>query len=140
MKIYINGQDINRLAICEVSSHDSLKIFDVGPEDYLKTIDEYLESISCKIQDITHVYLVIGPGSPTSLRSVITIVNTMCFVTNLKVYTIEKAKDEQDVDTVGKILNKKVVLIEKEGFLSPFYESEPKITKSTRDQLKNKLK
>lgn len=136
MKLYLNGQDINRLVIADLDKPDDLTVIEVGPEEYLKEIDRFLSERDLYVRDLEEVYNVIGPGSATSLRAIISIVNTIKMLKPIKVFAIEKDKDEHDIDTVSKIVNKKVALVEQDNFLAPIYESGPKITVSTKDRLK----
>lgn len=135
MRLYLNGQDINRLAIANVEDVDSLTVVDVGPERYLTAIDDFLKKVDVHPMNIKELLVVVGPGSPTALRSILAIANTMKFIYQIPTVSIKKPKDEQDLDTLNNIKNKKVEHIEQPAYLEPIYETGPKITKSKKDQL-----
>lgn len=135
MRIYLNGQDINRLVIADLDAKADPLVMEINPEGYLKMIDKFLSDRKLTNQDLKEIYVVIGPGSATALRAIITIVNTLKLVNEVKLFGIEKPTNEHDIDTVTAIVNKKVVLKEIDDFLNPKYGQGPKITLSTKDRL-----
>lgn len=139
MRLYINGQDINHLVLADIDDKTSLKKFNVEPEEYLRALDEFLSAHDSSAQKIKEIFVVIGPGSATALRSSLSIVNTMAFVLGIKLHGIEKLVDEQDLDTVRLIGQNKLGTIDNQT-LMPKYAQEAKITLSTKDVLKRKQK
>lgn len=135
MKLYVNGQDINQLVIANAEDPSSLRTVAVGPEGYLKTIDAFLKGAQAHPTDIEELFVVVGPGSPTALRGILSIVNTMKFVYQIPSVAIRKEQSEQDLDTLESLRAKKGDQVEHTIYLEPIYASGPKITASGKDQL-----
>jgi len=137
MILYINGQDITRIALGfqkDASSESIVEVFDASPEEYLARIDAFLKAQGAEVKAVTHVAAVAGPGSATALRTSLSIVNTIQFVQNVFTLGIEKETDEQDSDSFKKAAQDMSVFTKGE-FLYPMYTNDPKITKSKKDAL-----
>lgn len=144
MIMYINGQDIRSITFAVLDSGQNISekdIFqkEVGPEGFLKAFRDFLSEKAVRLDEIKRVFVVVGPGSATALRSILAIVNTMAFTLPIELIGIEKQKDEHDIDTVKKILEQDPSTFEIKKVLSPIYEHEPRITVSTKDVLRRKI-
>ncbi len=139
--LYVNGSDIRRLAVGFAKEGEILAVdfFDVGPEEYLSTIDAFLRAQGSDLDELTGVVAARGPGSATALRSSLSIVNTIVFAREMPIIPVQKTDDEQDVDSFKKALAN-FADQSNTNFIYPKYSSGPKITFSTRDALKRKKK
>lgn len=133
--MYVNGQDINRLVIADLGDRASVVVKEVGPEAYLATIDTYLKERNVHPADVTQLYVVVGPGSPTALRASLSILNTMKFVYQIETISLKKDPKEPDEQTLLKIRSNDAQVIEQPGYMEPIYTSGPKITVSNKDAL-----
>ena len=138
MIIYLNGQDIGSLSLGLVSPDISIEHISCSPEEYLKSLDEFLRAHALTLDVIEAFVVVRGPGSPTALRSSLALVNTLAFAKGIKLYGIEKAKDEADEDALIRWRSQNVTS-ESEEMLTPIYDREVQITAPTRDALKRTL-
>lgn len=136
MKLYVNGQDISRLILADVSDETSLVEFTGEPETFLHALNTFLKDRGKVLGDIEEAYVVVGPGSATSLRTIVTMFNVFAFTHNISLFGLKKKKDEQDIDSLRAIMENRVVFEQTDGRLTPIYESDPKITESKRDALK----
>lgn len=136
MMLYINGQDIRKLTIALFTDSIApiLETYECAPEGYLKKIDDFLSGCKKKMKDFDRIIVVIGPGSATALRSILSIVNTLAFTYGVEILGIEKTPLEKDENTVEAIQKGKVKFIKKD-ILLPIYSHGPRITISKKDQL-----
>lgn len=137
--LYVNGQDIKTFVIGLVGKEagESLQVIsETEPDAYLSHIDDFLKKEGKQIQDIETIYVVVGPGSATALRAILSIVNTIKFAAGLELVGVEKPMLEDDQETVRKINDGQATLIKDDEFLSPIYAHGPRITISKKDQLK----
>ncbi len=143
MMIYANGQDIKRFVLATIGKTiDDKQVitFETEPEGYLKAFVSFLEHNNANIDDVKRIFVVIGPGSATALRSSIAIFNTLGFAKGIELVGIEKAKDEQDICTIKKIIESGLSSYSPVHVLAPVYEHEARITISTKDALRRQLK
>ncbi|PIX61819.1 hypothetical protein CO057_01990 [Candidatus Uhrbacteria bacterium CG_4_9_14_0_2_um_filter_41_50] len=135
--LYVNGQDISHLVLGLATEKeiDVLDKNDVGPEEYLNTVQVFLKENKLAVSDFEKIFVVAGPGSATALRSILSIVNSIKFVLDAKVFPIEKKADEQDSYTFKLCLEGKIDEVEHKKYFFPIYENAPKITLSTKDEL-----
>ncbi len=136
MKLYLNGQEITTLFIGEIGGDG--KEMPSTPEAYLRNIDTYLHEKNQSVNDIEVIYAVIGPGSSTSLRTILAIVNTIGFVQKMPLYGMIKPKEKSDLEMMQEIYSGQLAP-EMSEMLVPFYEKGPKITATTKDALGRKL-
>ncbi|OGL96025.1 hypothetical protein A2317_00305 [Candidatus Uhrbacteria bacterium RIFOXYB2_FULL_41_10] len=140
--IYVNGQDIHKLICANLSNNQDQVLVDQtdsGPEGYMKAFCSFLEKINCSLNDIEKLFVVIGPGSATALRGSLSLINTLAFTKGIGLVGIEKKSDEQDIDTINKILEQGLSTFEVKNVLIPIYEHNPRITISTKDVLRRKV-
>lgn len=135
--LYVNGQDIGHLVLGLAFDKeiDALDNINVGPEEYLNTIQVFLKENKLNISDFEKIFVVAGPGSATALRSILSIINSIKFVLDIKVFPIEKKADEQDSCTFKLCLEGSIDEVEHKKYFFPIYENAPKITLSTKDEL-----
>jgi hypothetical protein len=130
MILYLNGQDIRRLVlgIINVGADPGIgpAVFECDPDEYLAVIAKYLQSLGKSINDLEGLAVVVGPGSPTALRSSLAIAGTLALARQIPTYSIEKdpAVDDSvfvktlDLDTLQASV----------GPLKPIYLRPPNIT------------
>ena len=137
MILYLNGQDIRNftIGVLEVEPFQIVKTIKSDPKDFLLHINDFLKSNNRKIKDVKKIIVVVGPGSATSLRSILSIVNTIRFTQEIEVAGIEKDPLEKDSEILKKIDQKKVEFIKSEDILLPKYAHGPRITISKKDNL-----
>ena len=143
MMIYFNGQDINKIILAVLKEgvvESDIVIKEVEPEGYLKAFRDFLKDASCSLDQIKKIFVVVGPGSATALRSSLAIVNTLAFANGIELVEVAKEKSEQDIDTVKKLVEQGLHSFEVKNVLMPKYEHEPRITISTKDALRRKKK
>ncbi len=125
MILYLNGQDIRRLVLGSVDDR-TVTLFECDPDDYLSVIAGYLESIGQSIEDLTALAVIVGPGSPTAIRSSLAIANTLAFVKRLPTLPLEKDPAVDDVEFIKSI--DLATLEQRAGLLKPVYLHPPNIT------------
>lgn len=123
MKLYVNGQDIRQLVVGDVDQ-GTLTIVETEPEGYLKALAGYLK-------EVTEIYAVVGPGSATALRSILTILQTIHFVQGTPLLAIQKSPEEDDVVTIKRA----IADAQPVETLTPIYQHSPRITISNKDAL-----
>jgi hypothetical protein len=136
MMLYVNGQDIRRLTLglLHQDSEPVLETYQCSPEEFLKRIDTFFKEHGMTVDDVDQIITVKGPGSATSLRSILSIINTLGFFKGVKVAGVEKELETLDKDVINSILNESVELDYSETIL-PKYSHGPRITISKKDQL-----
>jgi len=141
MIIYLNGQDINRIILANLQEgieEKDIVVTEMGTEGFLKAFRDFLSSNNIGLGDVEKLFVVIGPGSATALRSSLAIVNTLGFSNAIDLVGIEKEKDEQDIDTIKKLLEQGLSTFDIKNVLMPKYEHKPRITISTKDALRRR--
>ncbi len=129
MILFIDGSDINHLTLGRASiisdqwSLVNSNIVEVRPEGYLAAIDTFLTN-----EDIEGIIAVIGPGSATSLRTSLAIVNSLALAKSIPLYGVQ-------ADLIGGVTAPRPLLAEPANILLPTYHHDPVITVSTRDSL-----
>jgi len=136
MMIYVNGQDIARLALGCLENDNwtkSPEVLDIRPEQYLAGLEAFLRQAGIERQAITGFVLVKGPGSATSLRTSHALVNTLAFALQVKIISVEKAPEVPNHDILSLLAGQPLV-----DQALPTYAHTPNITKTNRDALKRK--
>ena len=133
--LYLNGQDINQI-IVGIGQEGNIEFLTktAGPEQFLAAIDRVLNAAGANVNTIEHIFVVVGPGSATALRSVLAIVNTWSFVRDIPVTPIEKLPHQTDREAWVQAQQSEGT---KETIL-PVYNTAPKVSKSTKDSLGRK--
>ncbi|MCR4312003.1 MAG: hypothetical protein NUV56_01835 [Candidatus Uhrbacteria bacterium] len=133
MMLYVNGQEITRLVLGALKNEawviEPVDI-PVPPEGYLAAIDAFLREHTLLRTSITTLVVVRGPGSATSLRTSLSIVNAWGFAQATTIIGIEKPRDEADVAVLARVRDAAAL-----SMVTPFYERPAKITASTKDAL-----
>src|SRR3989339_561121 len=130
MILYVNGQDIRRLVLGDVAEQ-SVQIIETEPERFLQVIDTFLKNADQDWKDLQAIYAVIGPGSATALRSILSILQTVHFVQGTVLFALEKSPEEDDRVT----LTRAETEAEAVSTLIPLYQHSPQITISNKDAL-----
>ncbi len=133
--LYVNGQDIGTFVLGLIGDKVLLESFDVGPEQYLATIESFLHTHHLTIDDVSGILLVTGPGSPTALRGTHAIVNTLHFTNRIPVFVLEKDANVPDGDVVTKEHVSALSPLPEGTFAKPIYARGPRITASKKDAL-----
>lgn len=139
MILYVNGQDIKTLVIGTVdeqANEPPRVISETAPEAYLSHIDDFLKGSHKEVSDVEKIFVVVGPGSATALRAILSIVNTMKFAAGVDLVGVEKPMLEDDRETLRKINEGQATLVKDRDFLAPIYAYAPRITRSKKDVLK----
>ena len=134
MKLYVNGQDIHKLILGNVESGD-LSVYSGEPHTYLASMNTYFEQQGNQLQHIKELHVIIGPGSATALRAILSIMNTLRFVKEIPVYGYKKVQDISDEDCIRDIRLGRQTAVQNEEWLKPAYAHAPRITPSKKDQL-----
>ncbi|MDA0208384.1 MAG: hypothetical protein O3B64_03215 [bacterium] len=135
MKLYINGQDIQQLILANVETQ-TLHVHKGAPETWLGAIDAYVSQVGVSKHAVDALYLVTGPGSPTALRSVLTIANTWRTFLEMKIYTLEKPLELSDQHAIDQL--DRLAVVYTGTIILPAYSSAPKVTASKKDALGRK--
>jgi len=87
MMLFLSAQDINELTVGLIDSQSLVQevVVQSDPESFLSEIGKALQGWSISFKDLTAIVVVLGPGSPTSLRVTVTIANTIGFVREIPV-------------------------------------------------------
>jgi len=90
MKLFVCAQDLGFFWI-GLFSHQSFTILEkkeVAPERYLFSLDQFLKEHSIILKNLEGVIIVTGPGSFTSSRISLTIVNGIHFSHQIPLFTL----------------------------------------------------
>lgn len=124
MQLFLSAQDINELTIGLIDGHSLIKekIKSSDPDNFEQEIINTLAEWRIIPDQLTAVLVVRGPGSPTALRVVVTIANTIGFVHQIPVIGVinsERISAREliiDVQSVGE---------QKFKPICPFYNRPP---------------
>jgi hypothetical protein len=142
MILYANGQDIKNIIFANLGAEsplESIKVYQTGPEGYLKALVSFLDQNKSDIKLIKKAFVVIGPGSATALRVSLSIFNTIKFATGMELIEVKKEASEPDCDVVSRIIEQGLSSFDSISMLKPIYEHDPRITMSTKDILRRKM-
>lgn len=136
--LYVNGQDIKRItfAFLQMPFDAPMRTVDVGPEHFLEELDRFLKDNHKSVREVKQIVAVVGPGSATSLRAALSILNTMRFVAAVELIGIEKDVLETDADAVARMNRGDFTPVSRDAMLIPLYAHAPRITASTKDHLR----
>lgn len=135
--LYVNGQDIGALTLGLLSEAPVLETFSVGPEQFLASLDTFLQKHAIELRQLEGVIVIKGPGSATALRGILAIMNTLAFTSEMKLFGYEKPKEQSDLVFVqGLDLSS---LPEAQNELVPVYAHGPRITATNRDALRRPI-
>lgn len=100
MEIYCNGQDIRRVVVGRLMMQQGRRVFAeapltvvTGPEGYLRALDDALRAWGSTWEEVTGIATVVGTGSPTALRMMCAIVNTLAVARNIPLFALQKDPD-----------------------------------------------
>jgi tRNA threonylcarbamoyladenosine biosynthesis protein TsaB len=127
MILLIKSQDIKEVEFALIKEGEIVSKTKkaVSPEKQLFELDSFLKEEKVELKDLEKVFVVSGPGSFTASRLSVTIANTISFVQDVPVVSIENEGDLSMEGLVEEFL--------KEGesesrFASPTYNKPPRIT------------
>lgn len=130
MKLYVNGQDISQITVGSVDT-GILITKHVETEAFLSVINAFVREQAGSYDNLEAIYVVVGPGSATALRSTLSILQTMHFVEGVSLYALQKDPEEED----GQTLKRAVDDAQAVETLIPVYQHSPRITISNKDAL-----
>ncbi len=139
MKLYVNGQDIRVLVLADLDDSESPVRYLVSPEQFLFSIDQFLQSRGIHKEDLEQIVLVQGPGSATSLRSIFSITQALAWALGIPLCGVKKEMDEKDEFLLGRLrANEEQIFTGSQ--VVPVYQHQARITSSNKDSLKRKKK
>ncbi|MGB0757823.1 MAG: tRNA (adenosine(37)-N6)-threonylcarbamoyltransferase complex dimerization subunit type 1 TsaB [Patescibacteria group bacterium] len=114
-KIYLalleNGESVHKLEVMASFKHEEL---------LLKSIEEIMRKAAMKLDDISSIAVVHGPGGFSSLRIGVTVANALAYSLQKPIQGVE---DSMDIGMIDESKAKSVT----EGFIVPVYGAEPNI-------------
>ena len=121
MHLFLSAQDINELTVGLVQGQSFVqeKVIECDPESFLSEIEKMLQEWSISFKDLTAIIVVLGPGSPTSLRVTVTIANTIGFAREIPVIGLVNSDRISASDLVA---SDKFEIPTEFKPLSPFYD------------------
>ncbi len=102
-----------------------VRVKNVSGDKTLILLEKMLKTRKLKITDLKGIAVLQHPGSFTSIRSGLTIANTIGFIFNIPVLTIKLAETLAIKLVARKLLKKKKFIL-----IKPTYDKEPNITYS----------
>lgn len=130
MFLFLSAQEINFLEIGLLSEEAlffALVKIETRPEDFLKQIFLFLKQTKCPITALRGIVVINGPGSFTSLRLLITIVNSFIFTKDIPAVGLENSQREDSALFIKKNWSVWSKALTKK-FIKPFYDRPPLIT------------
>ena len=123
MQLFLSAQDINELTIGLIDGQSLVqeKKVESDPEMFLSEIDAALNQWQTSFADLEAAVVVLGPGSPTSLRVTVTIANTIGFVRQIPVIGLTNPDQASASDLIQSSKELKQPPLEFKP-LSPFYD------------------
>lgn len=133
MMLYVNGGDIAKIGLGLLQDDRSAFVeapeyVPASPEEFLRTIDAYLQKHSAQINGIV---VVRGPGSATALRTTLSIVNTFAFTRSLPIFGVSLPKDADDRMVLVELVRATPIPLAR-----PMYAQPARITVSKKDALR----
>ena len=125
MDLFICAQDIQFITFGLVKDQTLLceKTFEVPPEKYLASLDDFLHEQQVSSADVSRILIVNGPGSFTASRVSVVLANTFAFVRKIPVIPIENPKRL----SIEELLPM-VAILPEHAFVIPAYDRPPNIT------------
>jgi len=121
MMLFLSAQDINQLTVGLIDGHSLIqeKVVECDPESFLAEIDDAFAEWKTEFDQLEGVVVVLGPGSPTSLRVTVTIANTIGFVRQVPVIGVT---NQDRVSASELVASTKIKPPDKFKPLSPEYD------------------
>jgi tRNA A37 threonylcarbamoyladenosine modification protein TsaB len=134
MMLFMCAQDLHFIWLGLIADLNfvTLKEYTVSPEEYLFKLNQFFLEYHVRPSYLTGIYLVTGPGSFTSSRIVLTIVNTLHFVHKIPLFTVENS----DYLPPAELLTEKGLgnPINSKEYAHVFYDRPAHITKPRGDK------
>ncbi|MBU0707093.1 alpha/beta fold hydrolase [Patescibacteria group bacterium] len=99
-------------------------------DDLLKTIDHFITRYHIKVNELTHIAVVKGPGPFTSVRVGVTIANSLGLALGVNKYGLKKNDKFNPESIINKILTNR---LKPDKTIIPFYNRKPNITKPKKN-------
>lgn len=131
---YVAAQDLSSLVIGDIAHEDGAWRWLNEPVEIAVAPEGYAAHILSHVDDCAGFIVVHTPGSATALRVSLSLVNAYAFTKNLPVVSVERPTDRPHADIVRELATAPA-----HRFAVPRYESGPKITAATHDNLKRKI-
>lgn len=125
MDLFICAQDIQCITFGLVKDQTLFceKTFEVSPEKYLASLDQFLSEQKMSSADISRILIVSGPGSFTASRVSVVVANAFAFVHKIPMVPIENP----DRRSMSELLSD-FTMIPEQSFVVPAYDRPPNIT------------
>lgn len=131
---YIAAQDLAHLSVGTLLSEAGAWRFAAEPIEIAASPEEYARHILSDSGDLAGFVIVNSPGSATTLRVSLSLVNAFAFTKNLPVISVEKP-----LEAPASYILAQLTEAQPHAFAVPRYTNAPKITVATHDQLKRKI-
>lgn len=95
MILFFSAQDLQTcwIGLIEKDSFQTLESSAVPPEQYLRTVNQFLSQQNLLPEQLSGIYVVTGPGSFTSSRISLTIANTLHFVHQIPLFVLQNPEN-----------------------------------------------
>lgn len=126
MDLYVCSQDLQTLDLALLQEKRVVQSvhLQTRPEQFLACLDQQLKVWNCPLESVKRLYVVAGPGSFTSSRLSVTLVNAMAFRYQIPVVSIENPERHSLED----LLKSGALDAEASEFVVPVYDRPPHIT------------
>lgn len=136
MKLIMRGTDIGRISWWLLADERVLEYvtLEARPEEYLASLEHFLNKAQRSLADIQGLVIVNGEGSAAALRASVTLGNTLAWTRQWSIETITLPATADDSTVLAAIGGACLV-----NLAQPVYQNAPHITVATHDALKRKL-
>ncbi|MEK7615216.1 MAG: hypothetical protein AAB431_02425 [Patescibacteria group bacterium] len=134
MMLFLCAQDLQQLwiGLLNEETFHVIERKDIFPEGYLNEIDLFLKRNEIRLEDLTGLSIVTGPGSFTASRISLTIANTLHFTHKLPLFVLKNEENLSPIELISKFgVGQKV---EEEEYAHAFYNRPPHITSPFGDK------
>ncbi|MFA5946332.1 MAG: hypothetical protein WC802_05515 [Patescibacteria group bacterium] len=139
MRLYVCGNDIERITLGILEKHGDGFTFSVPPtdipgmtENYLGIIAGFLQAHEAPLDRLEGIVVASGEGSATALRSSHAIVNALGFARGLPLYAVRRRAGEPHEAILDKMPDHPITIA------LPEYANAPQISVTKKDALKRR--
>lgn len=130
MILFLSAQDISFLEVGLLEENGRLFSFqkiESTPENFLFNLSNFLNNLQFSFEKIKKIVVVVGPGSFTSTRMIVTIANALSFSRSLPIIGV-KNSDRKNGEELISLFGQDWSSEEAKNFTCPFYDRPPNIT------------